>query len=193
MDGLTFESQEELDFHIFLKDCALHGLVEEVVYQPAPYLLAPKASRLIWKHFKRKPSETVERVLFQSHEYTPDWSIVWTPKFLKTFPHAPLLLVLSNDRQSGVLDLTENKGSPAWGLVDVKGDYNRHGGDRVLPIHQKLLWYQFNAPLTKIVPEVFFQKLGAVPDSLKWIKGRKKPTPRKAYAALPTLDDICRT
>lgn len=196
-DGIVFDSDEELDFHYFLKDCALYGLVEDIVYQPEQYELTSKATRQIWKTFKSKPPEPRSRHMFHPHVYTADWSIVWTSKFFEVFPHAPLLLVDATDRQSReILDLqfcTKQGIFRGWGIVDVKGAYNAHGGDRLFPVHQKWMWDKFGIPLTKIIPQEFFQKLGAVPNKVKWIKNRKKPTPKKAYQTLPTIDQIFST
>lgn len=192
-DGIVFASDAELDFHYFLKDCTEYGLVEEVIYQPPAYALAPKATRQIWKSFKTKPPEPRERHMFHPHVYTADWSVVWGAKFFEVFPHAPLLLVDADDRKSReILDLQfyAKQGIKGWGILDVKGTYNQHGGDRAFPIHQKWMWDKFGIPLTKIVPQEFFQKLGAVPNKVKWMKNRKTLTPKKAYKSLPTIDQI---
>lgn len=188
-NGVEYDSNEEIEFQIFLDDCALYGLIDTAVYQPDPLVLAPKATRRVWKHFKTKPSVEVERHLFFEHVYTADWYVVWTPKFLRTFPHCGLLLRPCNT-EPRILDLKEEQSVAAEGWVDVKGGYNRHGGDRVFPIHQKLSWYLHKVPVNKIVPKDFFRKLGAVPDGLKWMKGRKTKTAKTAYKNLPTIGEL---
>ena len=40
------------------------------------------------------------------------------------------------------------------------------------------------------VPEKFFQKLGAAPDEIRWMKGRVNPTLRKPYIGVLSLDEV---
>lgn len=186
-EGIEFDSQEEVDFYIFLQDCSLYGLVESVVHQPGPYELVPKAVRHVWKHFKTKPPRQEERTLFQGHNYTPDFEVRWTPKFLRTFPHAKLLLVETDGTE--IADPAEEWKGSLHGLIDVKGGFNRHGGDRIFPIHQKLMWHKYHLPVTKVVPDEFFVELGVVPDRLKWMKNRKTKTARRRFENIPTFED----
>ena len=61
---------------------------------------------------------------------------------------------------------------------DIKGAFNRFGGDRILPIHQKMVWSQYRVYINKLVPKDVFKALG-VPKLCTFTTKTKKP--RKMY------------
>lgn len=186
-EGQDYDSVEEIEFQIFLNECKKWGLVSRECYQPKSYMLAPRAVRHVTKRLKTKPDRVEERTLFQEHKYTPDWEVAFTPLFFDNFPKHKLLL---QDEDSGAPEPVEPdfRGNGVC-LIDVKGSWNLHGGDRIFPIHQKLMWYEHQKLVNKVVPNQLFARLGVVPDELKWMKNRKNKTPRKAYQFVDTFED----
>ena len=61
---------------------------------------------------------------------------------------------------------------------DIKGAFNRFGGDRILPIHQKLVMEKYHVYINKLVPKDIFKTLG-VPKACTFTTKTKKP--RKMY------------
>ena len=43
-EGITFDSEEEIQFYIFLRDAKRLGLIVDFQYQPESFLLVPKAT-----------------------------------------------------------------------------------------------------------------------------------------------------
>lgn len=185
--GQDYDSAEEIEFQIFLNACKKWGLVRKELYQPQSFVLTPRAVRHVTKRFKTKPDRVEERTLFQEHKYTPDWEVEFTPLFFDNFPKHKLLL---QDADSKVTQPVEPdfRGNGVC-LIDVKGSWNLHGGDRIFPIHQKLMWYEHRKLVNKVVPKQLFARLGVVPDELKWMKNRKNKTPKKAYQFVDTFED----
>ena len=175
-DTYKFDSLEERDFYSFLKDALRLGLIESFTYQPDSFLLIPKAVEKIKVPYKKKSGyKTIEKVLYQPHSYTADFKFKLTDKFFEYFPMITNLLRLSNDNLA---------------FVDIKGAYNRFGGDRQFAVNQKLVYAKYGIHINKLVPEKFFQKLGAAPDEIRWMKGRVNPTLRKPYMGVLSLDEV---
>lgn len=167
---INYDSIEEVEFKQFLEDCLKYKLVEWEKYQPKTYELIPRKTYKKEKVFKTKPSIFEEKTLYHSHEYTPDWLIKPTNKFLE-------------------LDHGLNVNDDGTILIDIKGQYNRHGGDRIFPIHQKLMFHLFNIHVNKIVPIKFFKKINLVADSIRWKKNRKTPELKKNFKGIDTFED----
>lgn len=71
--------------------------------------------------------------------------------------------------------------------VDVKGSFNRHGGDRVLPIHQKMLYATHQVLVQKVVIKDLFNKTFC-PDAERC--SPKKKLPRKSYLESATVKEF---
>lgn len=174
-DGVVFDSQEEIEFYLFLQDCLRLGLIESYEYQPPAFELIPKVEVVEKIPYKKKEGyKTVKRVLYQPHSYTADWVFKIKPKFLKFFPNHGLRISKKN-----------------LVYVDIKGAYNRFGGDRIFPINAKLLYQVHKLHVNKLVPIAFFQKLGCAPDELRWMKNRKVQTLKKNYRGIKSIDEVC--
>ena len=172
-DGTQFDSAEEIEFYIFLKDGKRLGFIRDFTYQPESFVLIPKATVTEEVPYKRKHGSKVkERVLYREHSYTADFSFVIQPDLFARLGNTGLL---------------HNGDNVVY--VDIKGKYNRHGGDRIFPIHQKLLYYKYGIHLNKVVPEDFFRRIGCAPDAIMWMKGRKTKTRKTAYRGMQTLDE----
>ena len=175
-DQYKFDSLEEREFYLFLRDALRLGLIESFTYQPESFLLIPKAVEYINVPYKRKAGyKTVEKVLYQPHSYTADFVFKVKDKFFEYFPMLKNLLNFSKNNSV---------------FVDIKGAYNRFGGDRQFAVNQKLVYHKYGVHINKVIPEKFFQKLGAAPDDIRWMKGRKVPTLKKSYIGVSSLDEV---
>ena len=164
-NNIVFDSKEEIEFNIFLEEAKKHKLIKSFVYQPPSFELIPKATYIDNKTHKQK-------VLFRSHSYTADFLI---------YPNK-----LFNELNHGLIP--NNDGSY---LIDVKGIYNRNGGDRILPIHQKLLFDKYKLVLNKVVPSIFFKRANIAPEGLRWNKTLKtKKVLRKDFKNLDSFKDF---
>lgn len=175
-DGYSFDSLEEIEFYFFLRDALKLKLITEYVYQPDSLVICPKATITQKIPYKRKSGyKTITSTLYSEAKYTPDFKFKATDKLFHYFPQFKNLL-----RE------TEGK----WFYIDVKGAYNRYGGDRQFSLHRKLVFHLFQIHINKVIPQLFFQKLGAAPDDVRWMKNRKVPTLKKAYIATPSLEEV---
>lgn len=173
-DGISFDSQEEIDFYLFLKDALKHKLIKSYEYQPKAFELIPKVVEKIKIPYKRKGGyKIVEKTILQPHIYTADWLFFITPKFNKLFPRHKLKV---------------GKGGSVY--VDIKGSHNKYGGDRVFPINQKLLYMTHGIYVNKVVPIEFFKSIRCAPDELRWMKKRKIKTLRKHYRGISSFEEI---
>ena len=175
-DGYSFDSKEEVEFYIFLRDCTRVGLIKKYEYQPKAYELIPKAVEVIKVPYKRKEGfKTVEKVLYPSHKYTIDFKFLPSPRLYELIPSICRVLRVSKDN---------------WIYTDIKGAYNRFGGDRLFNLHRCMMFNKFRVHVNKIVPELFFKQIGVAPEELRWMQSRKVPTLKKAYIGLESLDNL---
>ena len=70
--------------------------------------------------------------------------------------------------------------------VDIKGAFNRNGGDRIFSVHQKLVYEKFKIFIHKIVPKDFFTQLGIAKGCLKTPTGRAS----KIYTNYNFIDKV---
>ncbi len=174
-EGIIFDSDEEIQFYIFLCDAKRLGIIVDFQYQPKSFLLVPKATESDTVILKSGKQKVKTKVIYREHSYTADfWVKVNPEKFYNSAVYKCSKVRLVNDEF----------------YVDVKGTHNRHGGDRIFPIHQKLVFWKYHKHVNKIVPDDFFQAIGFIPERLRWIKGRKVKTLRPKYLNLRSLETI---
>lgn len=183
--GIDYASAEEVEFKQITEALDRYGFIEREVYQPAPFILAPKCSYAYLDPRGKKKT----RSLFRVHQYTADWMLEFNASFAKKFPGHPLYGV-SLDGSDLILPGTAE---PFRCYIDVKGAFNPNEGDRILSIHQKLVWGTFHEYVNRVVPVEFCVQAGVVPDAMKWMKNRKKKTPKKKFTNVPTFENTCQT
>jgi hypothetical protein len=173
---IVFDSLEEIEFYLFLRDCLKYKLIKSFIYQPESLELIPKATLTYKQPYKRKAGyKEIEKTLYSAHKYTPDFKFKPLPLFWMIFPQAYKILRYS--------DIDKHY------YIDVKGAYNRFGGDRQFSLNQKLAYQKFQIHINKIIPEKFFQQIGAAPDEIRWMKSRKVPTLKKAYIGVQSIEE----
>jgi hypothetical protein len=125
---MEFKSQEEKYFSYYLDELKNAGFVSNYWYEPTSFVLSEKVKITV-----NEKSKT----LFQEHSYTPDFKIQFNivPEWLSSHP------IINN----------------IW-WVDVKGTFNRHGGDRVFPINAKWMYQRHEIMVEKVIPQKLFEK-----------------------------------
>lgn len=170
-DDINFDSQEEIDFYKFLKISKKLGIfIKDFEYQPKSFVLIPKATYVDQVKLKTKV-KLVEKTMYREHVYTADFKVVVDDEFINKYG-----------------DVLKIYGNHIF-YVDVKGTYNKFGGDRIFPIHQKQLYHSYGLHVLKINPIKFFNVLGLAPKELMYMKNRKKLTLRKDFKSLIALED----
>lgn len=108
-------------------------------YHPKTYLLTTKAAYTPLDADTGLPGKK-PRLLLKEHSYTPDFSI--------TFPASDVGLVnfFRHPSYSG-------DGSVCTALIDVKGTFNAHGGDREFSLNQKMMYQLKGLYVLKFVPK----------------------------------------
>ena len=147
------KSEEERQFSAWLFEALQHSLISDVKYEPKSYVLSDRASMLVKKELKTK-TKIVDRFLLHPHEYTPDFEFV--------IHHIPLLTFFIK------IDGIERV------VVDTKGAFNLHGGDRNFSINRKWMFSKHGIYVNKIVPKKLFKGTW-VPMSYRSTKSTKKP------------------
>lgn len=163
--NLKCDSQEEIDFLEWLIEAKSKSLIDDFRYQPESFLLSDKVDYI---NLKGKC-----RSLFREHIYSPDFEVIFD---------SSKQLALAEE-----FKVPKDKLNCATKVVlDVKGTFNRNGGDRNFSINQKWVYQKHQVYVYKLVPKDFFKKLG-VPKACLMTKKTKKP--RKAFEGYPTIED----
>lgn len=150
-------SKEEEYFSWYLDELKEAGFVSEYWYEPSSFILSEKITKEkeIIKQLKTKQNREVKvSTILDKHIYTPDFKIQFNviPWFLE-----------SND-------FIQNN---IW-WVDVKGTFNRHGGDRVFPINAKWTYQKYGILVEKIIPSKLFKETFTPILYLKTDKGKQE-------------------
>jgi hypothetical protein len=142
-----------------------HGLIDEIVYQPGPFVLSPRASVTVEKQLKTK-IKTVDKFLFHKHSYTPDFSFYLQRGVLNEYFHNPVR---------------------GWVVIDVKGGFNKYGDPKQFSINCKWMWQKYEIFVEKIVPEKLFKKTW-VPGICRLSPKQRKPV--KKYIGVPVISEF---
>lgn len=167
--GIEFDSMEEVEFYMWLEEAKESGLVyTDIAYQPAKFSLAPRQSREELMQLKTK-TKVVDKFLLHPHEYTADFSFELTANGC-----------LAN------LPFEMHERGP-YVIVDIKGSFNQHGGDREFSINQKWVYEKFGVYVNKVVPEKLFKAT--------WCPKEARLTPKtkqvkKKYAKCRTIEEF---
>ena len=157
---INVDSSEEWYVYAWIIEAKKLGIVIEYEYQPKEFLLTDKINYIpAFGNPKQK-----EKHLMADHVYTADFKILFNKVYgekISEYFKIPL----------NALDANGN----AFVFIDVKGGFNRFGGDRTFSINQKLLWDKHKIFVQKVVPFDMFKKLG-MPDAAKYTIKTKKPT-----------------
>jgi hypothetical protein len=165
-NGIEYDSNEEIEIAQWIEEAVQAGVIDRVEYQPESYILSDKKTMTIQKQLKTKVKE-IEKHLLHPHRYTADFEFVITDLSLRL--KSPFI---SNHRNKVV--------------IDVKGGFNPHGGDREFAINQKWLYCEFGVYVNKVVPEKLFKQT--------WCPAKARLTPKtkqikKKYAGMKSISE----
>lgn len=145
-------SQEELWMQIYFEELMEAGIIDEIIYQPAPFILSPKVEVDIIVPMKTK-EKIVTKTLIQEHIYTPDFMVMWTNK-------APSKLVQ-------FLGILENKIPPfikhfggnnyGFSIIEVKASWDSNNMTRIFTARTQPWIYQESGRYINLIklPDIF--------------------------------------
>ena len=162
-NDIIFDSDEEIEFYMWLEEAVKYGFVKSFSYNDVAYDLSPKQTITVEKKLKTK-TKMVEKFLLHPHVYTPDFTIVADHRW-----------ALLNDPLDKI---SENY------VIDIKGSFNKHGGDKNFSINQKWMYEKHAIFVNKVIPLKFFAATWC-PEKCKLTPKTKKP--RTKYTNIPTL------
>jgi len=165
--GVEYDSKEEIEFFMWIEEGIEAGLImPKVVYQPESYELSPKQTKKVLKQLKTKVKE-VEKHLLHPHKYTADFNFWFTEK------------------GKGKVDLIESEEDMI--IVDVKGAFNQHGGDREFSINAKWVYEKYGVFVNKVIPEKLFKSTWC-PQGARLTS--KTMQIKKKYAKCKTIEEF---
>lgn len=160
VDGYRFDSNEELDFYYWVTEAQGLGFVDSFAYQPPSFVLFPGLKNERGKFAIRE------------HVYTADFRIEFSDLWAE-FRKANGIKAFDRFDERTV-------------YVDVKGGFNRFGGDREFSVNQKWTFAKFGVYVWKIKPFEFFHKKAWLPK--KAICTRKTGKVRSKYLGVKVFE-----
>lgn len=172
-NGLVFDSKEEIQFYKWCSELKDASLILDFEYQPMPFLLSDTVRKdEVYSSLSKKKAS----VLLKSHVYTADFKIVFSDKFIDLFGYPTFLKYFY-----------PSSSDPYVVYVDIKGNFNKFSGDRILAINQKWVYQTYKAYINKIVPDDLFRDT-FLPVS-EFVSPIKKKI-REKYRGFKTLKDV---
>lgn len=150
---LECDSIEECDFVEWCCEAASLGIIQDFIYQPEPIKLF-EATYYIDASKKKK-------ILLRDHVYSPDFNIIFDPR---TSRKLCIQFKVPYDQTS--LESTSI-------YLDIKGTFQRNGGDRSFSLNQKWVFQKTGTYVSKVIPEKFFKECGC-PQACFYSKKLKK-------------------
>lgn len=148
----NFASNEEKYFFWYLEELLKNGYVESYEFQPDPAEIIPKKTYQVIKHLKTK-DKIVEKTIFQSLDYQPDYILQWSSKGEGIFfttkdgedPFAFPFYVAKDKMRS---------------IIDVKGTFNQNNMHRIFSIQQRMIYHLHGIYVQKIITAPSVSKIG---------------------------------
>ena len=131
---MYYDSNEEEQFHDWLKEAERFGLVKNIEHHPEPFILSDKKTIKVKKILKTK-TKIVNKFLLHPHIYTTDFSFIISPLLEEYF-------II----KSGLC------------FVDVKGGFSKFNDAKQFSINQKWVYSDYGIYINKVVPEKLFTK-----------------------------------
>ncbi len=160
VDGYNFDSNEELDFYYWVSEAKELGFINSFTYQPPSFVLFPGLKNERGKYVVRE------------HVYTADFKIDFNDEWT-VFRKANNIKVFDKFDERVV-------------FVDVKGGFNKFGGDREFSVNQKWTFSKFGVYVWKIKPFEFFHKKTWLPK--RAICTRKTGKVRSKYLGVKVFE-----
>lgn len=175
-ETVVLDSNEEYYVYAWIMQCFDLKVVKEYAYQPESFLLTERFTYIPVSDSPKKK----EKFLMASHSYTPDFKIVFDRKYLN-------ILSLFFKFPS---DCVRSSDGSLVSYIDVKGGFNRFGGDRTFSINQKMMYDKYHIYVQKTTLEDLFSKLG-IPNEARYTIKTKKPL--KKFSGCEMVDNMFKT
>lgn len=183
--GVTYQSQEEVNFQMWVEIAEEHDFITYAIYQPETFMLQESITAPVLKQLKTK-QKIVQKSLLQQVTYTPDWKIAFTEKFKITFPanqiYFPVTKMGDKYLQINTVRFDIKAGSKSGNNANNSSFYT-------FPIKQKFLYFKYQIYVQKIILSSFF-KSTFVPEQLAWWKRSKSPRRIDKFKNCPLLKEV---
>lgn len=153
---IHLDSLEEWQIYNWVLELCKLGVIKSYEYQPTEFQLSQS---ILYVPLYDNPKNK-SKSLLRSHEYTADFKIEFYETYGKLLSQYFKIdkSMLDND----ILTI----------YIDVKGTFQRNGGDRSFSINQKIVYDKFGIYVQKVVPQDLFKTLGIPIRCLKGYKGK---------------------
>ena len=168
--GLSFDSNEEREFHWWCEEAKEDGLLRSFSYHPESFELSKSVWVDVVKQMKTKLKPD-KMFLLHDHEYTPDYQLWFNTRLLES----RLKVLKSSCIQDVLMGTTIGTLYEVW--VDVKGGYSTFDDGRTFSINVKWMWQAYKLYMNKVIPKQHFKQFW-LPERAKWTeKTRELKTP----------------
>ena len=138
-DNIELDSQEEVEFYCWCKELESEHMIESFIYHPEPFVLSERKTIVNTINGRMK-----ESFLLGKHEYTPDFVLTIRADD-KDYFYTKAELELEHP----FCVLKDKDYYIAW--IDIKGSFNKYGGDRGFSINQKWVYDKFGIYVNKVL------------------------------------------
>ena len=179
-------SLEEYLVWIYLLELKDNGFIDEIIYQPKPFILNGEVSKDFYKEKKDKKGNikqvfTKRQNLINQHIYTTDFKVLWNEKAENIFER-------DIDRLPGInLDIPfiSNSFNDINSYIEVKGQFNMQNMVRMFTSHiQPRVYFEYKEYVQLIkpldlfkatfIPKLALEYMYYKKDSKNGLKGSKK-------------------
>ena len=155
------DSKEELYFKWFVEELLAYEVITGYKYHPKPFPLSTALNYDV--HNKQKPANKPrEFSLMQSHEYTADFILFWTPKLRGLLWEPVSAIHYENVKYFPFLANYKKELNVYYSVIDIKGTFvGLHNTTAVtFPLNQKWVWSKYNIYVNKVVTHPRITKQG---------------------------------
>lgn len=176
IDG-KFDSIDEEYFSWYLDELLEAGYVSYFEKYPLPYRLSPMFKYSVdVPASKRTKAKTKRLNLLRTHEYTPDYAVVWTEKARGIFFNS---IISKTDLRDTYFIANEPKDRP-YSVIEIKPSFDKHNMTRLFTLNQKWLYHDRRVYVQKVIVCTGDKNLFAKTFTPgKYLLTRKKKQPRK--------------
>jgi hypothetical protein len=151
--GVVYDSLEEVYMQWYINELSEAGIIQNVIYQPAPILLANQ-EKYTWVETLKTKDKYRQSVLLEGTAYTYDFEIVWHETASNKF--------FNNFQKNTSYKKGEKKpyfmAQDGVSRIDVKGGFAPRGSNlREFEVKRKWAYQKTGLFVQKIIPEKLFQ------------------------------------
>jgi hypothetical protein len=151
--GVVYDSLEEVYMQWYINELSEAGIIQNVIYQPAPILLANQ-EKYTWVEVLKTKNKNRQSIILPGVSYTYDFAFKWGGSFASLF---------SNDFEFNP-SYKKGEKKPYFmsqdgiSRIDVKGGFAPRGSNlREFEVKRKWLYQKTGLFVQKIIPEKLFK------------------------------------